>query len=616
MTGFRKIGLLLPLAPCLLGSPASAQVVTDFSDARFAYSLAVRRVEVLVAARLGVALRLVEVAGEVVSGRHGAAGRTTLLGEAQALADSLERYEAELQDAAGQEEKARLGLVPVLEAQAVAARSAAGAGVEATERAAWEATARRLEDELAGLRGGRSAVERPHPLAGYGAAVAALAEVVAEERARLGRLQAIQDELRVFLGYLRVFDETGMPPSARAESGGSGDPGCPVTACATDAVGLPGDLGLEHAQQAGERPGEGASAVTLTPASLDRLHARLVAHSSGEGTLSPGPGRPGRTVMRETGVALGLVGFRRQGKTSSGMTLRAAGGLHRVRSLGARGQVVLEPWVGVRSLRLDPGSATEMAAEFRETLSGSLDRGLGWQATSWQKGRTLSDPLPLPAYLEPGRMEGGVAARLSIPLRPSWALEVGGGGDGVRYGAEEWKRLDRRGFHGVMAATRASASTSARVTLSAARHAYPHEGDPRRADTRLSVGADWSAEGSSVVRLSLGLTSNDSRLPAYDYRSGRGAVALSVPWGAGSLQALGALAVQRYANPGSEGRRVAPSDQDTGSLLALQLTRPWGSARALTLRAEWARSMTGFGSDLYHRFSASVQIAFRGLTER
>jgi hypothetical protein len=175
--------------------------------------------------------------------------------------------------------------------------------------------------------------------------------------------------------------------------------------------------------------------------------------------------------------------------------------------------------------------------------------------------------------------------------------------------------MDRQGVNAVVAATRASPSASARVSLLAARHGFPHEAG-RRTDTRLGVGADWSAEGRSVLRLSVGVARNDSGLQAYDYRTGRAAVVVSAPWGANSLQGYGALAVQRYANPGSGDRRVAPSDQDTGSLLALQLTRPLGSTRALTLRAEWARSVTGFGSDLYHRFGTSVQVAFRGLAER
>lgn len=615
MTRARLGGLLLLVLVCLRGMPASAQAVTELSDPRFAYSLAARRVKVLVAARLRAALRLLEVADEVVQGRHGAASRVTLLGEAQALADSLERQDAEFREAAAAAEDARRGLLPVLERQAAAARQAA-ATADPRERAAWETNARGLEHEVAELRGETSAIADPHPLSRPGSALGALAGVVAHERAKLGRLRMLQDEMRVFLGYLRLFDETGMPPSARAESGGSGDPGCPVTACAADAVGVPGDLGLEHARPTGALPGKGASVATLTPASLDRLFARLVAHSGGDATASPGPGRPGGTVARETGVALGFVGFRRQGDSSAGMTLRAAGGLHHVRSLGGRAQIVLEPWVGARSVHLDPGSSAEVAGELRENLTGSLDRGLAWQVTSWQKGRALSDPLPLPAYVEPGRAEGGVAARISLAVRSSWALEVGGGGDGVRYGSEAWKPLDRWGFNAVMAATRASASTSARWSFSASRHAYPHEGELRRADTRLSVGADWSTEGRSVLRLSVGLARNDSRLPAYDYRSGRAAVVVSAPWGAGSLQGFGAVAVQRYANPGSEDRRVAPSDQDTGSLLALQVTRPLGSARALTLRAEWARSVTGFGSDQYHRFGTSVQVAFRGLTER
>jgi protein-L-isoaspartate(D-aspartate) O-methyltransferase len=57
----------------------------------------------------------------------------------------------------------------------------------------------------------------------------------------------------------------------------------------------------------------------------------------------------------------------------------------------------------------------------------------------------------------------------------------------------------------------------------------------------------------------------------------------------------------------------APSDQDTGSILALQLTRPMDATHALAFRAEWSRSETGFRNDFHQRFGASVRVTFRGL---
>ena len=116
-----------------------------------------------------------------------------------------------------------------------------------------------------------------------------------------------------------------------------------------------------------------------------------------------------------------------------------------------------------------------------------------------------------------------------------------------------------------------------------------------------------------VLRLSVRMAWNDSRLPAYDYRSGRAAVVLSAPWGRNSILGYGAFAHKSYSNPGPVDGRVAPSDQDTGSIVALQFTRPLDATHALTLRAEWSRSETGFRNDFYQRFGTSIQMTFRGL---
>jgi hypothetical protein len=89
-------------------------------------------------------------------------------------------------------------------------------------------------------------------------------------------------------------------------------------------------------------------------------------------------------------------------------------------------------------------------------------------------------------------------------------------------------------------------------------------------------------------------------------------VVLSAPWADGSVQGHGALAYQSYRDPGPENAWETPSDQDTGSTLALQYARPLAGTRTLALRAEWSRSESGFRSDFHHRLGASVQLTFRG----
>jgi hypothetical protein len=159
-------------------------------------------------------------------------------------------------------------------------------------------------------------------------------------------------------------------------------------------------------------------------------------------------------------------------------------------------------------------------------------------------------------------------------------------------------------------------SGSGRIAMIGSYHTFPGPGllwEPRREDVRVGLEADGSFEGIVVARVSAGLSWNDSRLPAYDYRSARAAVVLSAPWRNGSVQGYGALARQVYQNPGPEEARVAPSDQDTGSMVAVQFARPLTDSRTLGLRAEWSRSESGFRSDFYHRLGASIQLTFRGM---
>ena len=109
-------------------------------------------------------------------------------------------------------------------------------------RPALEAQIRNLETELAELRDLEDVAGPVDPLASATITLAALARVVTEERAHLRTQQVLRDELRLFLGNLRLFDETGMPPSVRAEAGGDADPGCAISACSAELPTSPADL--------------------------------------------------------------------------------------------------------------------------------------------------------------------------------------------------------------------------------------------------------------------------------------------------------------------------------------------------------------------------------------
>jgi hypothetical protein len=154
------------------------------------------------------------------------------------------------------------------------------------------------------------------------------------------------------------------------------------------------------------------------------------------------------------------------------------------------------------------------------------------------------------------------------------------------------------------------------MSFLASRHGFRHAGDSSRVDTRMGVGADGSLDGKVVVRPSAGVAWNDSRVSAYDFRSERAALVVSAPLGSGSVQGYGAFTHQSYLNPGPGEGSLGPSDEDTGTLLALQLARSRGAGPARTWRVEWARSETGFGRESYQRLGASVQVAFRGLAGR
>lgn len=606
--------LLFPiLLGVLAGSPALAQTPADSVVLRVVYATRSDRLEELEALRDAAAIRLVAVSHEVVS-LPGGFGRQKreLLTTAQELADRIVFLDDEVAVAAPAVRAARDGLVGALEAGIAADREAARTA-DPRDRSVLETRIREMEAEVAALRGSRLSSESPDPMARGVAALGALARVVAEEHARLMKRHALQGELRLFLGNLRLFDETGMPPAARSDGGGAPDPGCPVSTCPVTAL-SPADVPLAHARPHDDTGRDGAGATSLTLASLARLQDHL-AHLRG----LPGPGlatEPG-TVTREAVVGTSVMGFRRAGERLVGVGPKVGASWLYSRLLAGDVRLTVEPSLGGRAVRADPTTAAEVAGEVRETVAGAAWAGrVRWQVMSWQKGRLLSDPLPLPGYLEPGRVEAGLASRMAVPLDGAWDVVMSGGGDLVRYAQEEWRTLDRHGVNASAGAAWHGTTRSGRIAMVGSYHTFPEPGllwEPRREDVRLGFEADGSFEGRVVTRVSAGLAWNDSRLPAYDYRSARAAVVLSAPWGDGSVQGYGALAHQSYRNPGPEDARVAPSDQDTGSIVAVQFARPLTESRTLVLRAEWSRSESGFRSDFYHRLGASVQLTFRGM---
>ena len=433
---------------------------------------------------------------------------------------------------------------------------------------------------------------------------------MAEEHEHLSILRTQQEELRLFLGDLRLFDETGMPPAGRSGGGGDQGPGCEPAACSITGS-SPADVPLAHFQ-----PEDASGVTSMTPSSLARFHEQLVGHLGAEEPPEAVLARDDRVVTREVGLGVGFMGFHGEGNRSSALGPKAGTSLVFTWPLTGSTGLTVEPSVGGRTLRVESSLVTELAGEVRETLTGGFGGGRSrWQVTSWQKGRFLSKSLSSPGYLEPGRVEGGVVGRFSLPLGSRWEVNGESGVDGVRYEPEDWQVLDRHGLNGALGVGWRGMSRSGRVTVRASHHEFPSslaEWEDRRKDTRLGVEMNGSLEGRWVLRLSVGGSWNQSRLAAYDFRSGRAALVLSAPMGKGSVQGYAALAHQVYLNPGPEGARVAPSDQDSGAILSLQYTRPLDATHMLLVRGGWLRSQTGFRDDFYERLGISVHLTFRG----
>ena len=134
-----------------------------------------------------------------------------------------------------------------------------------------------------------------------------------EEFARLRTQQVLRNELRLFLGNLRLFDETGMPPSVRAEAGGDADPGCAISTCSTDLPTSPADLPFdEHFRPESESDRERVGAMPLTLGALARLQEQLAALTDPKGSPTESLSQNDGSVTWETVLGAGLMSFRGQ----------------------------------------------------------------------------------------------------------------------------------------------------------------------------------------------------------------------------------------------------------------------------------------------------------------
>lgn len=561
--------------------------------------------------------------------------RNRLLVRAGELADSLAALAEEWGQASHMLAETRTTLIRMLASEAASLRESAERAIP-QEKASLEARARAAEEEAEGLRTLAEAAgagtrheeargARPGRIgptswpedsegrlpASARSSLMTLARVAAEEHARLSELEILQEDLRLFLGELRLFDETGLPPSARAGEGGGGDTGCLPTSCAVGGA-SPADLPLAHLRP--DDPGAGAGVGELSVASLARLHGEVAARLPEAPALERREDEEG-TVTREVRVGGGGSAFRGEGVDNSAPGTGVAATMVFVRDLEGGKIFSVEPLVGGRWMPLEGANIVEVAGEIRESLAGpGPGRDGRWFVTAWQKGRYRSEEPAPPAYLEPGRMEGGILGRVSLPLRGGWEVKVDGGGEGVRYDPEDWQVLDRRGVNGALGLGWRGVSRFAGMTVRGSHHAFPNSagaGESRR-DGRVGVEVEGGVEGRRILRLSAGGVWNESRLDAYDFRMVRAALLFSTPLGCGSVHGYGALTFQEYLNPGPPDARVAPSDQDSGSVLSLQYTRPLAGNRVLLIRAGWSRSETGFRDDFYQRFQVGAHLAFRG----
>ena len=609
---FRRWFRVLAILVFLPAGLCRAQLLSDPGSLRHIYQEQAREAEALSTAWREAAFRLLEVARQIEALPPGPGPeKTRWLAEAQSISQGMTSLRENAEETAAMARETGNRILPFLEARLDSLRMVR-AGATTGERPTLEEEIRELEEELAWLRGGERGPAATGLLQDERETLSYLARVAAREHQRLYRLRGLQEELRLYLGDLRLMDETSMPPSARSGGGGDQDPGCPPVSCGVTGA-SPADVPFSHVQ-----PGEGAAdlaGTTVSPTSLARLHQQMVARTADPGLSEPLLAEDDRIVNREVGMVGEVTAFRDDLDASPGAGPKVIATGVFSRPLGDRTGLVVEPFLAGRTLRNGSSFFIEMAAELRETLTGTaLDGRWLWQVTAWQKGRYRSEALPPPGYLEPGRLEGGAMGHLTLPLNPGWSLHGEGGVDAVRYGPEEWQVLDRQGVSGALGAGWRGGTTSATLLGRASHHRFSTpsmEWGKSRQDTRIGGEASVSLERAFLLRLSVGGAWNQSGLEAYEFRSLRAALVLSAPWGKGSVQGYAALAHQDYLNPGPEDARVAPSDQDSGSIVSVQYTRPLKGSRLLKVRAGWSRSQTGFRDDFYERFGIGLGLYFR-----
>jgi hypothetical protein len=326
----------------------------------------------------------------------------------------------------------------------------------------------------------------------------------------------------------------------------------------------------------------------------------------------------GQTTRHEFSVGPEYVAFQSDEGNVSALAGKASGSLLWTDRLGENLAVAIEPRGGLRAFAFQYTTSEELAAEVTETLaSTSAIQRVRWQLMAQQKGRLLSETPTLPAYLEPTRFETWINGRLAVRLAGRWELEGQGSGGLVRYGPAEWKVLNRNGAEGSLGLLHPLASGMLRVAAATGVYGFVDETALDRNDRRSELRADWTVSGALLMQVSAGVAWNSSSLPGFDFNSQRGALMLSLPMGSGSAQLYAAFARKSYENPGSADARVAPSDQDTGSLVVLQVTRPLASGNVIRLRGEWSRSETGFRNVFFQRlgFAALYSIRVAGGTQ-
>jgi hypothetical protein len=314
---------------------------------------------------------------------------------------------------------------------------------------------------------------------------------------------------------------------------------------------------------------------------------------------------PAQSLRHDLSAGPEVLLFEANDSTEGSVGARASGGLVWLSKPGGSLSLVIEPRGGVRVISFEGRTTAELIADARVTL------GLRWQVYGQGKLRDLSDPPPLPAYLEPGRAEGWGGAIVSTPVIGRWMIEARASAGLVRYTPNEWRVLDRDAALGALSINHPVGPGVARLTLAGGGERYGDLWAFGREDWRWGVRFDWATSKTIFLQLEGGLAWNYSNIPGYDYRSGRLGLLMSAPLGIASAQVYGGLALKTYTDQGRPGARIAPSDRDTGSFIIVQATRSLSSTTSLHLRGEWSQSETGFRNLYYQRLGFSALFSFR-----